>query len=232
MELAPGSATVPGIIKRSVIAPYVDGVRFVHWGRRRGGWPAVDDIWKNPPTTTEQLLHPDKYLTHEAGEDVALPVAPKGGPSKVIYRDIQGEESLRLLFEEWMPRRTADEAAAGWGGDRVVVLRDGGHVAMAWHVRYDDEAGAKRALVAFARGVLRTSERDPRAPFVSREAAQKKLRRDAVCRERSEAGPFAVVRRGRDLALVAGPYRRNGASAKSAATCPTTLSWARAIVAK
>ncbi len=232
MELAPGSASVPGIIKRSVIAPYIDGVQFVHWGRRRGGWPAVDDIWKNPPTTTEQLLHPEKYLSHEPGQDVPVPLPPKGGPSKVIYRDIQGEESVRLLFEEWMPRRTAEEAAAGWGGDRVVVLREAGHVAMAWHVRYDDEAGAKRGLVAFARGVLRTTEQDPRAPFVSRDAAQKKLRQDAVCRQRAEAGPFAVARRGRDLALVAGPYRRAGAKATSAASCAAALSWARAIIAK
>ncbi|MCA9595260.1 MAG: hypothetical protein KC776_18205 [Myxococcales bacterium] len=231
MAVAPGSASVPGLIKRSVIAPYVDGVRFVHWGRRRGGWAEVDRIWQSPPTTTEQLLHPKKYLAHEAGVDVKVPPAPAGGPKQVIYRDIQGEESVRLLFEEWMPRRTAETAATGWGGDRVAVFREGGNVAMAWHLRYDDEASAKEGLVAMARGVLKTTEQDPRSPFVSRAQAEKKLRQNGVCRERKEAGPFAVVRRGKDLALVAGPYHRQGSQVKAASTCSKALAWARAIAA-
>ena len=65
VELSPSMAGVPTIVKRSVISPYVDGIELVHWARRQGGWAAVDALWAKPPTTTEQLLHPQKLTARE-----------------------------------------------------------------------------------------------------------------------------------------------------------------------
>ncbi len=223
MELSPETQSAPTIIKRSLIAPYIDGIVFVHWARRRGGWRAVDEIWKNPPTTTEQLLHPEKYLTHEPAEAIAIPVPPPSGPSEVMYRDIFGEESVDLLFEEWMPRHPAAEAASGWSGDRIAVFQDGKRYALAWHLRYDTEVLATRTVEAFARGVLRQKT------DISKETAAKAAKSGSVCRARSDAGPFAVFRSGRDIALVAGPYDRSAGAPRSASSCANALKWAKSV---
>lgn len=227
IEMAPDAAGVPSLLKRSVVSPYVDGVELVHWARRRGGWAAVDAIWRKPPVSTEQLLHPDKYLAGEAPEVIALPVAPKKGPNTVIYRDVLGEQSVRIVLEEWMPRRSAVEAAAGWAGDRIAVFRDGERAAMAWRLRWDDEKGAQRGATAFARGVLAR-----KGEVVSGETAARELSGGHLCRERRDAGPFAVLRQARDVVLVAGPFRRSGATAHSDAGCGAAVAWARAVVAK
>ncbi|MFB6111205.1 MAG: Hvo_1808 family surface protein [Halobacteriaceae archaeon] len=41
--------------------PYSDGPPFVRQIREAGGWEAVNAIYENPPASTEQLIHPDKY---------------------------------------------------------------------------------------------------------------------------------------------------------------------------
>ncbi|WP_115862493.1 Hvo_1808 family surface protein [Halorussus litoreus] len=44
--------------------PYSDGPAFVRSIQRRGGWEAVNDLYEDPPASTEQVIHPNKY-----GED-------------------------------------------------------------------------------------------------------------------------------------------------------------------
>jgi hypothetical protein len=226
---------VPAIIKRSVVAPYVDGLSFVNAVRRRGGWPAVDAVWRRLPTSTEQILHPEKYEAHEAAEVLPRLVPNASGPPQQTYSDIYGEETLRILFEEWMPARAAHDAASGWAGDRVTVFSDGKTTTVGWHIRYDNEAAALNGMHAFARGALAPEDQvlDARgrlSEFVSAAEAEKATRAGQVCRERHTRGPFAVLRRGRDLGVTLGPFRRNSGSAVSEGQCSGALGWAAVLL--
>ena len=225
---------VPAIIKRSVVAPYVDGLSFVNSLRRRGGWAAVDAAWRRLPTSTEQVLHLDKYDANEGSSALPALDPPTPDLEHATYSDIYGEETLRVLFEEWMPARAAHDAASGWGGDRVTSFSDGALTAVAWTIRYDNDAAATRGLRAFTRGVL-TPEDQPvdargRMPeFVSGLDAERASQAGQVCRERHTRGPFAVLRRGRDLVVILGPFRRNSGSAASEGDCAGALKWAAAL---
>ena len=226
---------VPPIIKRSVVAPYVDGLSFVNALRRRGGWPAVAGAWQRLPTSTEQILHLDKYDANEAPESLPPLPASASAPLPTIYSDVYGEETLRILFEEWMPAHVAREAAAGWAGDRVTSFSDGQVTSVAWRIRYDNEASALNALHAFARGTLASEDQgvDARgrlSEFVSAADAERATRAGQLCRERHTRGPFAVLRRGRELAVTLGPFRRNSDSATSEGQCASALSWAAALL--
>lgn len=232
IEMAADTEAVPSIIKRSVVSPYVDGVIFVHWVRRRSGWKGVDEIWRRPPQSTEQILHPEKLLAREAPEKVPVPSAAPGGPKPELYHDVMGEQSIRLLFEEWMPRRSAITGASDWGGDRIAVFRDGDRYAVAWRVRYDSVAAARRGAAAFARGALRSEDARPNDGVVPAPAAEKAMRGGQLCRERAQRGPFAVVVAGRDVAVVAGPFRRARDGARSAGGCAAALRWAKSIAAQ
>jgi hypothetical protein len=226
---------VPPIIKRSVVAPYLDGLSFVNALRRRGGWQAVALAWQHLPASTEQILHLDKYDAKEAPE--ALPALPPiaSGPSHATYSDVYGEETLRILFEEWMPAGAAREAASGWSGDRVTCFSDGQVTSVAWRIRYDNEASAQNALHAFARGALAVEDQGLDAngrlsAFVSAADAARATSAGQVCRVRHTRGPFAVVRRGRELGVTLGPFRRNSGSAVSDGQCAAALSWAATLV--
>ena len=119
-----------------------------------------------------------------------------------MYHDVLGEQSLRLLFEEWAPRRTAIEAASDWGGDRLAMFEGGERRALAWHLRFDHEPAAERAFATLLRGVLRdelgaagSSDGPVTVPDVDRAAAAAAGRAGQACRERSSRGPMAAVRR-------------------------------------
>jgi hypothetical protein len=233
MEAMPEIASVPRILKRSIVAPYVDGVAFVNALRRGGGWAAVDAAWRDLPTTSEQILHPEKYRAHELGESVPPPPAPTGGPDRIIYWDVLGEQALRLAFEEWVPRVTAAEAAAGWAGDAVAVFAAGDRRAVGLHLRYDNEAGARRAFEVVARGALQVewdrAATDQPPQSVPATQASTAVRQAKVCRARAHRGPFAAVWRGRDLGVALGPYQRTGDVTRGTADCAASLGWAARI---
>ena len=174
------------------------------WIRLGGGYrPALSKSFISTNTTANE-------------GSLVLPALAPPSPALVhpTYSDIYGEETLRVLFEEWMPARAAHEAAAGWGGDRVTSFSDGAVTAVAWTIRYDNDAAAVRGLHAFARGALAaedqvTDQRGRLSEFVSATEAERATQSGQVCRERHTRGPFAVLRRGRDLIVTLGPFRRN-----------------------
>lgn len=230
IETMPEVRDVPSILKRSIVAPYTDGIAFTHALRREGDWTRVDQAWRIPPETTEQLLHIEKYRAREAAEKLAPPPAPPGGPATVRYHDVLGEQTIRLVLEEWVPLETAKNAASGWAGDHVAVFADGDRRATAIALRYDDEASAVRALEAIARGAMSDPiENVTRVRSATAESGQKAARAGRHCSERELRGPFAVVRSGRDLGVTLGPYLRDNRATRSATTCATVLPWATAI---
>jgi hypothetical protein len=233
-ELTGRDGDVPGILKRSLVAPYVDGVEFVHALRRRGGWAEVDRVWEHPPKSTAQLLHPEKLAAKTQPIVVSIPVAPADGPKNVLYHDVFGEQSLRILFEEWVPRKVAVDAANHWAGDRIAVFRDGDRVAVALRVRYDDAASAAKGEHAFRRGLAAeavefrsASPESGKAPPASDAAgAQRQASQGLGCALRDATGPIAVARRGHDVAVVAGPYSKSGGAPIPLTSCTTASAWA------
>jgi len=209
------------------IAPYTDGLRFVHALRRRGGWAAVDEAWKHPPTTTEQLLHVDKYLAHEPAESIDLPQPPPGAAYRSVYEDVLGEQGVRMAWEQWLPRSAAAVAASGWAGDRAVLYRasttseEVGQYALAWRVRFDSGsrsnpgALAQRAFRSLYLG-LHSGEPGGHTSF---------------CQDRPGLGPLVIARSSRDLVMVTGIYERRGEKVAARADCAQTSSWAAEILA-
>lgn len=148
MENSP-QKKAPDLIVRSLTAPYLDGVEFVHILRRRGGFEELNRVWQKPPISTEQVLHIEKYDSFEMPLEVALPPAPD--PSWTLsFHDTWGEQSLRLLFAEWIPAPRAAEAAAGWGGDRIALYEQQDSQVVHWHIVADSEKDAREMFDAFS----------------------------------------------------------------------------------
>ncbi len=231
--MSPGTADVPPVLRSSLVAPYIDGMLFVHAQRRRGGWAAVDKAWRSPPTTTEQLLHPDKYDAREPALEVPQPpLGAAGGGFRSMFADLMGEQGLRLVLEEWAPREKATRAAAGWGGDRAATLvrSQGGvdeHMAT-WWIRFDGEKSCPDAVEAFDdRGPCsrRRTLPVPGSPAECDTIATPLPRQ--VCRDRGDLGPLVVAIAGCDVFLAGGPYAREKGRVEARSTCKDAIPWAR-----
>ena len=55
----------PLYFQRSLLLPYCGGMDLVNLVRQQGGWAAVNRMYQDPPQSTEQVLHPEKYLRRD-----------------------------------------------------------------------------------------------------------------------------------------------------------------------
>ena len=123
--------SAPYILRQSLVFPYDGGADFVTaLQATAAGWDAVDDAYSNPPASTEQVLHPQKYLSGEAPVEVSLPdaAAALGEDWEDVYSDVMGEFFIRTYLETRTTAPAAADAAAGWGGDRFALLQGPGDV--------------------------------------------------------------------------------------------------------
>lgn len=138
------------------VAPYLLGYGFVAAVHTRGGWDAVATVYADPPRTTEQCLHPERYLDRRDAPTL-LPYAAVPAPAGWTERDVRtlGELNVSVLLgAQGADARTTRAASAGWDGDLLRTWLDAsGRAAIAWGTTWDTEADAAEFLAAY-RGVL------------------------------------------------------------------------------
>ena len=131
-----GTAALPPFLQAQLVWPYVGGQRFVEALLERAGgrWDLVDLAQRSrPPASTEQVLHPEKYLRVEPPLPVRLRVGALVGRS---YSRTGAGTSGELQTREILATAGGGDsavAAEGWGGDRYELWQpaDGGGCAAA-----------------------------------------------------------------------------------------------------
>src|SRR2546423_1047496 len=83
-QLGQGSPTskllsAPLFMREQLLFPYTDGFNFIRQIYQANGSAGIDDLFRNPPDSTAQILHMDKYRNHVAPVEVSLPDLEAGG---------------------------------------------------------------------------------------------------------------------------------------------------------
>lgn len=136
---------MPAILKETLIFPYVYGYILVTTMVQDGGFARIDKAFSDPPLSTEQLLHIEKYLGEERDDpiEITLPdmnLAELGW--QPVGQNTMGEFQTRVLLGS---SPDAIEAAKGWDGDRFQVWEhEDGRLALAWISVWDTAADAKQ----------------------------------------------------------------------------------------
>jgi hypothetical protein len=113
---------LPKFLQDQLIFPYIGGMQFVQSLVQRGGgsWKLVDLADRvRVPDSTEQVLHPDKWVAVEAPLPVRVDV-PLHDDWRRMTSGTWGEwQTNELLGGD------AESASAGWGGDRYELWQRG-----------------------------------------------------------------------------------------------------------
>jgi hypothetical protein len=150
-ELAARYPDVPDLVRTTVAFVYDDGTAFAGWALAEGGWAAVDRVHRDPPDSTEQVLHPARYY---AARDRPVDIALAGTETleaaawRRTVEDSVGELHLRVLARRVLPDDQAARVADGWGGDRLRVLERGGELLLVWMTAWDSPAEATEFAAA------------------------------------------------------------------------------------
>lgn len=127
---------LPHVVRRQLLFPYEEGLAFVTEVQRREGWEAVDDAFRDPPTTTLDIMDPDRFLRERTtARDVRDAPDPGEGWDHATTRSV-GAAHLHFLFEapgddESRALEAARELAMTWTGGQVEVWTDGDATAVA-----------------------------------------------------------------------------------------------------
>jgi hypothetical protein len=120
---------LPHYLQQELTFPYVQGLEFVCDLYSRGGWEAVDQAYAKPPTSTDQILFPERY---RAGEKAADPPDP-GSLEEPWDHELSssfGAAELKWLFAAPGGDTSAalpdpEAAAAAWGGGELDLWTNG-----------------------------------------------------------------------------------------------------------
>ncbi len=145
---SPGSGDSPLFLRKSFTFPYTAGLLFV-MEARRGSWDKVNKMYADPPTSTEQILHPEKYYK-DRDKPVVLtqPSLDKKLGEEWSLQDWNtlGEYGVHLLFLEFFPKQVQQiiKARSGWGGDRYhsYYNEDEDRTSVSWFTTWDEEKDA------------------------------------------------------------------------------------------
>jgi hypothetical protein len=136
----------PQIIADELLFPYNSGASFVQAVyRTTDSWQAVNDAYSNPPVSSEQILHPEKYFADEQPQVVTLDDHSQllGADWALGNDGVLGEFYLSRFLATHLPENMATMASAGWGGDAYHIYANGaGEWALVLRVAWDSVADA------------------------------------------------------------------------------------------
>lgn len=126
-----GASEIPEGVLAVMLLAQALGPNVVRGILDRGGSSRLDEAFRSPPTTSEQLIDPDRFLRGEHPATVDLPEAD----GRVVQHGMLGQSVLQLLLQlsddgsmiDPARQESATRASRGWGGDRYVTWRARGN---------------------------------------------------------------------------------------------------------
>ena len=153
---AEAGAELPPAVEQLLGFPYVFGPAFVD-ALLKEGPERLDQAFASPPTSTEQVLDPARYLSGDAPQVVQRPHTEGAAIDEGDF----GPVLLRLLLESRLDPAVAEEAAAGWDGDRYVTWRSpDGRTCVRVQFAVDTPEDSRQLQAALAQWVDRTTDRE------------------------------------------------------------------------
>ncbi len=149
----------PPFVEKDVNFPYEQGMAFVTFLHDRGSWAEVNRAYSSLPASTEQILHPAKYVAGELPVTVNLPdlTSAAGEGWRMIKQNSLGEWRTYLILRSGadtgaqLTDKLSASVASGWGGDQYVVFSDEQnlHLILVARWAWDTATDAKDFQAAF-----------------------------------------------------------------------------------
>jgi hypothetical protein len=153
----PSTSSLPESIDKLNRFVYRYGVEFVKalYHYNNASWEVVNEAYTNPPSTTEQILHPEKYFVQEDAQTVEAPSIT--GDWNLTKNDRFGEYFIQVMLDNWISTDDAEQAAEGWGGDIITYYESDDNFLFTWNIAWDSKDDAHEFYIAFQEMMYETS---------------------------------------------------------------------------
>lgn len=136
----------PKSIQSLILFPYTSGLNFVHKKLFNKSYSAIDSVFKNPPSSTAEILHPTKFK--KISQELLEPDISKYKNLKsntALTNDTLGEFLVSTLLANWIYPNLAADAANGWQDDKLSLYQkiEGNKYLLLWEILWRDNQEAK-----------------------------------------------------------------------------------------
>lgn len=134
----------------TLIFPYTKGMLFQNAIFQRDGLDGFGLVYRKPPISTQQILHPEKYF-----EDVKPTEPPLPNPGLRGYKGLVGgslgELEHSILLEQYSGKERAAALSPHWRGSSFELMenRKAGRVVLLYAVEWDTEDAAREYFDAY-----------------------------------------------------------------------------------
>jgi len=147
MNKDPKLSQAPTYIRDELLFPYLAGTSFSQqFLKAHSGWADLKLIFENPPVSTQQIIHPNLYLTGVKPLPVSLPdwkgIAPADW--RLLEENVMGEFGFDEVLKQFLGPQRADALSPAWAGDRYAVFENQRtkDTPLVFRVRLDNEENA------------------------------------------------------------------------------------------
>jgi hypothetical protein len=148
----PGPGDIPRYLRSSLVFPYTKGLDFTFERyRTTRNFAGVDAAWRRPPTSTEEILHPERYAAGQQWHAPALPDVAAATGCTPVRSGTLGEFDMREVLAEHLSELDADRAADDWAGDAFSFVRCGTAAGLVDRWTTDNDVGAGRLAAGLGR---------------------------------------------------------------------------------
>src|SRR5580693_4277713 len=148
----------PLYLRRTLMFPYDEGQKFQQAVFLHDGMTAFARVFLDPPTSTAQIEHPERYFEHTP---LSSPVLPKPiKHAKPFVEGAMGELETRILLEQYVSTELAGQLGPKLKGAdyRVDETKPGHRMTLVYASEWADEDAAVQYFEAY-RKVLRGNGR-------------------------------------------------------------------------
>jgi hypothetical protein len=127
MDKDPKLSKAPIFIRDELLFPYLAGTSFSQqFLKAHTGWSDLKLVFDNPPVSTQQIIHPNLYITGVKPLPVALPDWKEIIPEdwKLLEENVMGEFGLEEVLKQFLGQQRADAMSPAWTGDRYAVFEN------------------------------------------------------------------------------------------------------------
>jgi hypothetical protein len=155
-ETYPIFTKAPLYLRETLLFPYTAGLVFQQAVLEKNGNSGFADVLRNPPTSTQQIIHPDKYFSATASTRPAIPPIPNLKEFNKLSDGSIGELDFQILIRQYVAEPEAREIAPKLRGGSFDLLehRKEQYALLRWSAEWDSPASAQ-AFFALYQKILR-----------------------------------------------------------------------------
>jgi hypothetical protein len=149
--------SAPLYLRTTLVFPYTKGMLFQNAVFQRDGIGGFAEVFRKPPVSTQQIIHPEKYFEGVKPTEPALPDPHLPHGYKSLVGGTLGELEHGIILEQYAGKETAGQVAPHWRGSTYELKENkkASRVVLLYAAEWDSEESARQYLSAYREGLKR-----------------------------------------------------------------------------